>query len=83
MHAGFWWGDLVERDYLEDVGIDGITILKWIFRKWDRETWTGLLWLRVGPGCGREPRRAQISSASRRKPDVMQMASFRECGNGP
>jgi hypothetical protein len=23
-----WWGDLIEKDHLEDVGIDGRTILK-------------------------------------------------------
>jgi len=23
VHAGFWWGNLRERDHLEDPGIDG------------------------------------------------------------
>ena len=23
MRTGFWWGDLRERDYLEDLGVDG------------------------------------------------------------
>ena len=23
MHTGFWWGDLRERDHLEDPGVDG------------------------------------------------------------
>jgi hypothetical protein len=26
-----WWGNLRERDHLEDPGIDGRIILRWIF----------------------------------------------------
>ena len=52
LHAGFWWGDLIERVHLEDVGEDGRTIWKWIFKKWDGEAWTGLVWLRRGTGGG-------------------------------
>jgi hypothetical protein len=42
-HIGLWWGDLRERDDLEDLGLDGRTILKWIFRKWEGSMdWTDL-----------------------------------------
>jgi hypothetical protein len=35
VYTGFWCGDLREGDHLEDPGIDGRIILKWIFKKWD------------------------------------------------
>jgi hypothetical protein len=38
----FWRGDLRARDHLGDLGIDGRIIIKLIFKKWDREVWTGL-----------------------------------------
>ena len=52
LYTGFWWGDLDERDHSENPGVDGRTILKWIFRKWDVGAWAGLIWLRIGTGGG-------------------------------
>ena len=47
-----WWGNPRERDHLEEPGIGGRVILKWIFRKWDVRAWTGSSWLRMGTGGG-------------------------------
>jgi len=35
VHKGFWWGNLRQRDHLEDPSIDGRIILKCIFMKWN------------------------------------------------
>jgi len=32
--SGVWWGNLWERDHLEDTGVDGRLLLRWNFRKW-------------------------------------------------
>jgi len=52
VYAGFWWGNLSERDHLKDPGLDGRIILIWIFRKWDVGARTGSVWLKLGTGRG-------------------------------
>jgi hypothetical protein len=48
VYTGFWWGNLSERDHLEDPDIDGRIILRWIFRKLEEVVGTGWSWLRIG-----------------------------------
>ena len=50
MYTEFLWGNMRERDNLEDPGIDGRIVLRQIFKKWDvgaraqdRERWRALL----------------------------------------
>jgi hypothetical protein len=33
MYTGFWWGNLRERDDLEDPDVDGRIMLRWIFQE--------------------------------------------------
>jgi len=47
VYAGFWLGNLRERNHLEDPSLDG-RIFRWLFRKWDVGAWTGSIWLRIG-----------------------------------
>jgi hypothetical protein len=35
VYTGVLWGDLSETDHLEDSGVDGRVILRWICRKRD------------------------------------------------
>jgi hypothetical protein len=54
VHTGLRWGNVREGDHLEDTGVDGRIILKWIFEKWvgdmewidlaqDRDRWRVLV----------------------------------------
>ena len=54
MHTRFWWENLREGDHLEDPGVEGRIILKWIFERlgggvdWidlaqDRDRWRALV----------------------------------------
>jgi len=43
----------VERgDHLEDLGVEGVIIIRYIFMQRDKEAWTLLIWFRLGTGGG-------------------------------
>jgi hypothetical protein len=48
VHTGFWWGGLLERNHLEDSGMDRRIILNWMLKNLVGEVWSGLIWLRIG-----------------------------------
>ena len=40
------------KSHLENQGVDGRIILRWISRNWNVGVGTGLIWLRIGTGGG-------------------------------
>jgi len=45
-------GNPEEKDHLENLGVDGRIILRWIFRKRDVGAWIGSIWFRIRTGGG-------------------------------
>jgi hypothetical protein len=46
IYTGFWLENLKERDFLDDLGIEGRILLKWVSMQ-DGNVYTGLMWLRT------------------------------------
>jgi hypothetical protein len=49
VRTGFWWGNVRERDHLEDRGVNRRIILRWILRKWVG----GMDWIDLAQDRGR------------------------------
>jgi hypothetical protein len=49
VHTGFWWGNLREREHLEDLGVDGENSVKIGFRE---VGWGGMGWIDLA--CDRD-----------------------------
>jgi len=47
VHAGIWWGNVKVRNHLEDLGIDGKLILKWVSNESFGRTWIRLICLKL------------------------------------
>ena len=63
LRTACWWGNLTERDHLEDPY--GRKIVSWILRKWDGQAWTGLIWLRIGTVAGFCKRCNELSGSTK------------------
>jgi hypothetical protein len=50
VHIAFWCGKLKIRDHLEDTGVDGRVMLKWILKESVGRFYSGLICLRLGTG---------------------------------
>ena len=48
MHTVVYWEDMKHRDHLEDSGVGGRMVLKWIFKIFAGSVWTVLIWLGTG-----------------------------------
>ena len=47
MHTGFWWVNLKKIENMQDLGVDGIIILKLLMNTYYGRVWTGSIWLRT------------------------------------
>jgi hypothetical protein len=54
VHTGFCWGNIRQRGNLEDLGVEGRIILKYIFKKYDMGC---LDWIYVAQDSNRRPTR--------------------------
>jgi hypothetical protein len=52
MNMIFWFENLKARDHLEDLGVDGKTILVWVSGKQCVRVWTGCICFRIGTSDG-------------------------------
>jgi hypothetical protein len=61
VHTGLWWENLTERNHLEELGLDGRVLLKWIFKNWygnmdwidlaqDRDRWRSVVQVAINLG---------------------------------
>jgi hypothetical protein len=47
-----WHSIILDGHHFKEPGFGGRIVLRWNFRKWDVEPWTGSIWLRIGTSGG-------------------------------
>jgi hypothetical protein len=52
VRTGFWWGNLRERDHLENLGVRWEYNVKKDIHEVEWGACTGLMWLKIGKGGG-------------------------------
>jgi len=72
VHTEFWSGGPRERDHLDKLSVDGMIILKWIFRTWVWEAWTELVWLRIWT----DRRQCRLEFLSACVPETFKLCKF-------
>jgi hypothetical protein len=48
VHSAVSWRNPNERDHMKNLGLDGIKLLKLIFKEQVVRSWTGFIWPRIG-----------------------------------
>jgi len=51
VHIGFWLVDVKALGCMEDLGMDQITVLKWMLKKQNNKVWNRLIWFRIKTSC--------------------------------
>ena len=50
VYKGFWWENLRKSDHLQNPGVDGRIVFRWIFRNWDVRAWAVSMSFRIKTG---------------------------------
>jgi hypothetical protein len=51
-HVKVWSESKKGKDHLEDKGVDGTIILKWIIKKLNGRVWSAFIWFAIGTSGG-------------------------------
>jgi hypothetical protein len=52
MYRKIWWETLCGTDHLEDLGADGMAVLRWMFNEQDVRMQIGFIWRKIRTSGG-------------------------------